>query len=72
MYKEFARNVEILRKSKEDTNVDMAEPTAAASAMQAAFDPDLDDAYDMPDELMQMNGVVDVRWMTTPFVYHTI
>ena len=67
---EFARNVEILRKSKEDTNVDMAERTAAASAMQAAFDPDLDDAHDMPDELMQMNGAVDDD--TLRLSYHLI
>jgi PIF1-like helicase len=56
---DFARNVEILRKSKDDTAVDMAERTAAASAIQVAFDPDLDDAHDMPDEFMQMNGAVD-------------
>ena len=56
----------------EDTDVDM---TAAASAMQVAFNPDLDDAQDMPDELMQINGAVDddtlhlsyhiIRWYTS-------
>jgi hypothetical protein len=47
---EFARNVEILRKSKEDVDVDTTERKAAASAMQVTFDPDLDDAEDILDE----------------------
>lgn len=40
---DLARNVEILRKSKDDVDVDMAERQVAASAMQDTFDPGLDD-----------------------------
>jgi hypothetical protein len=56
---EYARNVEILRKSKDDVDVDMAERKASASAMQTAFDPNLDDADNMIEEPELMNGSVD-------------
>src|SRR6266480_6100335 len=56
---EFARNIEILQKSKDDVDVDMAEWTASASAMQIAFNPDLDDTEDVLDDSVQINGAVD-------------
>jgi hypothetical protein len=56
---EFARNVELLRKSKNDVDVDMAERKAAASAMQVSFNPDLDAVDEVLDESAQENGTVD-------------
>src|SRR5436309_13873739 len=56
---EFARNIEILRKSKDDVDVDMAERTASASAMQIAFNPDLDETEDVLDDSVQINSAVD-------------
>jgi len=67
---EYARNVEILRKSKDDVDVDTAERKAAASAMQIAFDPNLDDADDMIEEPELMNGSVDDD--TLRLSYHLI
>ena len=56
---DLARNVEILRKSKDDVDVDMAERKAAASAMQDAFNPDPEDTENMVDETTEINGSVD-------------
>src|SRR5467141_1086199 len=56
---DLARNVEILRKSKDDVDVDMAERKAAASAMQDAFNPDPEDIENMVDETTEINGSVD-------------
>jgi hypothetical protein len=67
---EYARNVEILRKSREDVDIDMAERKAAASAMQVAFDPDLDDADDRVEDSELMNGSVDDD--TLRISYHLI
>src|SRR6202046_1238860 len=57
--RDLARNVEILRKSKDDVDVDMAERKAAASAMQDVFNPDLEDTENMVDETTEINGSVD-------------
>jgi hypothetical protein len=65
---EYTQNVEILRKSREDVDIDMAERKAAASAMQVAFDPNPDDPDDMAKELM--NG--SVNDITLRLSYHLI
>src|SRR5436309_10702404 len=67
---EFARNIEILRKSKDDVDVDMAERTASASAMQIAFNPDLDETEDVLDDSVQINSAVDDN--TLHLSYHLI
>ena len=56
---DLARNVEILRKSKDDVDVDMAERKAAASAMQDAFNPEPEDNENPVDETAEINGSVD-------------
>ena len=66
---EYARNVEILRKSKDDVEVDTAERMAAASAMQHAFDPDLGDD-DLTEESEPINDSVDDD--TLRLSYHLI
>ena len=67
---EFARNVGTLRKSKEDVAVDMSERKAAASAMQGAFNPELDEVEEeMLDASVQTNGAVDD---TLRLSYHLI
>ncbi|PVI01113.1 hypothetical protein DM02DRAFT_654769 [Periconia macrospinosa] len=55
---ESARHVELLRKSKGDVDVDMAERKAPASAMQVAFNPDLDGNGTL-DEPVCDNGSID-------------
>jgi uncharacterized protein YabN with tetrapyrrole methylase and pyrophosphatase domain len=55
----LAGNVEILRKSKGDVDVDMAERKAAVSAMQDAFNPDPEDIENTVDETTEINGSVD-------------
>ena len=60
--------LQILRKSKDDVDVDMAERKAAASAMQDAFNPDPEDIENTVDETKRST----VRWTTTPFVSRTI
>src|SRR5579871_2826950 len=66
---DFARNVELLRKSKEDVDVDMAERKLAASAMQDTFNPNLDDE-DEELESMEINGSIDDD--TLRLSYHLI
>jgi len=58
---DFARNVELLRKSKDDADVDLAERKASASAMQPTFNPDLDvdDDNSVLDESVQMSSSID-------------
>src|SRR5271170_7675936 len=63
---EFARNVELLRKSKDDVDVDMAE----RKAMQTTLNPDLDDNDEALDESVQINGAVDDD--TLHLSYHLI
>src|SRR5271163_4419954 len=63
---EFARNVELLRKSKDDVDVDMAE----RKAIQTTFNPDLDDSDEALDESVQINGAVDDD--TLRLSYHLI
>jgi hypothetical protein len=53
---DFARNVQLLRKSKDDADVDKVERMALASAMREAFNPDLDGAQDTLDEVTDING----------------
>jgi PIF1-like helicase/Helitron helicase-like domain at N-terminus len=67
---EFARNVELLRKTKDDVDIDMIERKAAASAMQNAFNPDLDDADEMVAGSTVLNGSVDND--TLRLSYHLI
>jgi hypothetical protein len=67
---EFARNVGTQRKSKNDVAVDMSERKAAASAMQVAFNPDLDEVEEMLDASFQINGAVDDD--TLRLSYHLI
>ena len=68
---EFARNVELLRKSKDDVDVDLAERNAAASAMQATFNPDFGDNDEVLDEgSVQVNGSIDDD--TLRISYHLI
>ena len=55
----YARNVEVLGKSKDDIEVDTAEWTAAVSAMQHAFDPDIGGDNDMTEESEPINDSVD-------------
>jgi hypothetical protein len=64
---DFVRNVEILRKSKEDADVDMIERKAAASAMQIAFNPDGDDGDEILDEASDINGSVDDDTLRTSY-----
>jgi Helitron helicase-like domain at N-terminus/PIF1-like helicase len=53
---DFARNVQLLRKSKDDADVDKVERMTLASAMKEAFNPDLDNAQDTLDEVADING----------------
>jgi hypothetical protein len=67
---EFARNVELLRKSKDDVDVDMAERKLAASAMQVTFNPDLGENDEDLDGSAPINGSVDDD--TLRLSYHLI
>ena len=55
---EFARNIELLWKSKDNIDIDLVKQKVATSAMQATFNPVLKDSDELLDESVQ-NGSVD-------------